>query len=173
MTATPLALRLATEADLSAIREIYNHYVLTSTCTYQVEPDTEEERLAWYRGRTEKHPVTIAELSGEIVGWGSLSPHKARAGYARTVEASVYVRDGLQRRGIGRALLLDLIDRARALGHHVLIGGACTQHPGSIALQLSVGFERVGRFREVGFKFGRWLDVEYLQLILSPSDSGD
>ena len=164
-----LTLRLATEADLPAIREIYNYYVLTSTCTYQLKPDTEEERLAWYQGRTEMHPVTVAESDGEVIGWGSLSPHKQRAGYARTVEGSIYVRDGHQRRGIGKSLLLDLIQRARDLGHHVIIGGACTQHPGSIALQLSVGFERVGMFREVGYKFGRWLDVEYLQLILSPT----
>jgi phosphinothricin acetyltransferase len=167
----PVSICLATEGDLLAIRDIYNHYVLTSTCTYQLEPDTEAERLAWFHGRTERHPAIVAEVDREVVGWGSLSPHKQRAGYARTVEASVYIRDGHQRRGLGKRLLLDLIKRAQTLGHHVVIGGACTQHPGSIALQLSVGFQSVGTFRQVGYKFGRWLDVEYLQLILPERES--
>ena len=161
-----LRVRFATEADLPAIRAIYNHYVLTSTCTFQLELDIEAERLAWFRGRGDKHPVTVAEVQGEIVGWGSLSRWKERAAYDRSVEASVYVAADQHRRGIGRVLLLDLLDRARALGHHVVIGGACTEHPPSIALQECVGFERVGCFREVGFKFGRWLDVLWLQKIL-------
>ena len=100
------------------------------------------------------------------MGWAALSEWKERAAYARSVEASVYVRADRHRRGIGRALLVDLVDRARALGHHVVIGGACTEHPASIALQESVGFEHVAHFREVGFKFDRWLDVVYLQRIL-------
>jgi phosphinothricin acetyltransferase len=79
---------------------------------------------------------------------------------------SVYVRPDRHRRGVGRALALDLIGRARAAGHHTVLGGACTEHEGSIALQRSLGFEEVARFREVGRKFGRWLDVAYLQLML-------
>ena len=158
--------RTATESDLPAIQAIYNHYVVTSTCTFQLEVDTEAERLAWFRGRSARHPVTVAEVDGEVVGWGSLSPWKDRAAYDQSVEASVYVAANRHRRGVGRALLLDLIDRARALGHHVFIGGACTEHPASIALQASVGLEHVACFREVGYKFGRWLDVVYLQKIL-------
>jgi len=164
-----IRIRCATEADLPAIRAIYNHYVLTSTCTFQLEPDTEAERLAWFRVRGDKHPVTVAEVGGAVIGWGSLSRWKERAAYDRSVEASVYVAADQHRRGIGRMLLLDLVDRARALGHHAVIGGACTEHPGSIALQESVGFERVGCFREVGFKFGRWLDVLWLQKVLDGS----
>jgi L-amino acid N-acyltransferase len=165
-TPTENRVRCATEADLPVIRAIYNHYVLTSTCTFQLEPDTEAERLVWFQGRSDKHPVTVAEIDGEVVGWGSLSRWKERAAYDRSVEASVYVSADRHRRGIGRVLLLDLLDRARALGHHVVIGGACTEHPASIALQESVGFDRVGCFREVGFKFGRWLDVVWLQKVL-------
>jgi phosphinothricin acetyltransferase len=160
----PWSIRPAVEPDLPAIRDIYNHYVHTSTCTFQLEPDTVADRMAWFREHGEKHPVTVAEAGGEIIGWASLSPWHKRAGYARTVEASVYVRDGHHRRGVGKALLLDLLDRARDLGHHIVIGGACTEHPGSLALQESAGFERVACFREVGYKFGRWLDVVYLQI---------
>jgi L-amino acid N-acyltransferase len=163
---TALAVRPATEADLPAIRDIYNHYVRTSTCTFQLDPDTEAERLAWFRARTDRHPVTVAVADGEVVGWASLSLWKERAAYDRTVEASVYVRAGSERRGIGRRLLADLLDRARDLGHHVVIGGACTEHPGSIALQEALGFRPVGTLREVGFKFGRWLDVAYLQVVV-------
>ena len=167
-----VVIRPATEADLAAIRDIYNHYVERSTCTFQIEPDTEAERLAWFRGRSPAHPVTVAEAGGEVVGWAALSPWKSRAAYARSVEASVYVRPDRHRRGVGRALLLDLIRRARELGHHALIGGACTEHPASVALQESLGVERVGCFREVGHKVGRWLDVVYLQLLLTahPAD---
>jgi phosphinothricin acetyltransferase len=163
---TAVEVRPATEADLPAVRDIYNHYVRTSTCTFQLEPDTEADRLAWFGARSDRHPVTVAVADGEVVGWASLSMWKERAAYDRTVEASVYVREGHERRGIGRQLLADLLNRARELGHRVVIGGACTEHAGSIALQEALGFEPVGTFRAVGFKFGRWLDVTYLQVVL-------
>ena len=166
MTTPGIRVRPATFADLPAVRDIYNFYVRASTCTFQLEPDTEAERLAWFQARSDKHPATVAEADGEIVGWGSLSAWKDRAAYDRTVEASVYVRADRHRRGVGRAILEDLVERARALGHHVIIGGACTEHPGSIALQEAVGFVPVACFREVGYKFGRWLDVAYLQRVL-------
>ena len=159
-------IRSAAEADLAAVRDIYNHYVAHSTCTFQVEPDTEAERLAWFRGRSAAHPVTVAELAGVVVGWAALSRWNARCAYAGTAEASVYVHPDHHRRGVGRALLADLIARARAAGLHTLIGGACTEQTGSLALQAALGFERVACFREVGFKFGRRLDVAYTQLML-------
>jgi phosphinothricin acetyltransferase len=160
-------IRLATEADLEAIRAIYNHYVAHSTCTYQIEPDTTEERLAWFRNRDlARHPVTVAEAGAEVIAWASLSRWNARAGYARTAEASVYVRPDAQRRGLGRALLLDLVERGRAAGLRAIIGGASSDQHASLALQLALGFEVVGTFREVGRKFDRWLDVTYTQLLL-------
>ncbi len=159
-------IRPATVADLRAIRDIYNYYVDRSTCTFQVEPDTEAERLAWFEGRPPAHPVTVAEEAGDVVGWASLSAWNSRCAYARSVEASIYVRHDLHRRGLGRMLMLDLIERGRAAGHHTIIGGACTEQTASMALQESLGFERVACFREVGYKFGRWLDVAYMQLFL-------
>jgi len=161
-----LLIRPAAESDLAAVRDIYNHYVAHSTCTFQVEPETAAERLAWFRGRASAHPVTVAELGGAVVGWAALSPWKSRCGYARSAEASVYVHPDHLRRGLGRALLADLVERARAAGLHTLLGGTCTEHAGSLALQAALGFERVGLVREVGFKFGRWLDVAYTQLLL-------
>jgi L-amino acid N-acyltransferase len=163
-----VAIRAATVADLPAIRDIYNYYVAESTCTFQVEPDTEAERLAWFEARSPVHPASVAERAGEVAGWAALSPWKSRCAYARSVETSVYVRHDLHRQGIGRALMLDLIERARAAGHHTVIGGACTEQTASLALQEALGFERVACFRQVGHKFGRWLDVAYMQLFLEP-----
>lgn len=159
-------IRLAATDHLDAVNDIYNHYVLHSTTTYQTEPETMEERRAWFATRDPVYPVTVAEVGGEVLGWGSLSPFHPRSAYHRTVENSVYVRNDALRRGIGRALLIDLIDRATQLGHHTIIAGIDTEQTGSIALHAKLGFVEVARLREVGFKFDRWLDVVYLQLML-------
>lgn len=160
------SIRLANACDLAAVREIYNYYVTRSTCTFQIELDSEEERLAWFQQRSAAHPVTVAEQAGQVIGWGALSAWKSRCAYAKTVEGSIYIHHAFHRCGIGRALLLDLIERARQLGHHTVIGGACTEQAASLALQASLGFQPVGTFRAVGYKFGRWLDVAYMQLFL-------
>jgi len=160
-------IRLATEADVPAINEIYNYYVHRSTCTYQLEPEPLDGRRGWFVAHLpDTYPVTVAEQGGQIVGWGSLSKFRNRAAYDGTVEASVYIQHDHHRRGLGRALLSDLIDRARNLGYHTLIGGTSADQTASIALQESLGFTRVAHFREVGYKFGQWLDVVFLQLML-------
>jgi L-amino acid N-acyltransferase len=117
-------IRPATASDLPAINAIYNYYVDTSTCTYQFDRETEADRQQWFAAHDDLHPVTVAELNGMIVGWGALSPFRERFGYRFTVEASIYVRHDCQRRGVGRNILCDLIDRARKLGYHTMIGGA-------------------------------------------------
>lgn len=161
-----MLIRPAKAADLDAINAIYNHYVHHSTCTYQEEPSTADERAAWFTAHGPDHPVTVAESNGEVVGWGSLSRYHARSAYRRTVENSVYVRHDLHRRGIGASLLVDLIDRAAGLGHHTIIAGIDTEQTASVAIHRRFGFEHVGHLREVGFKFGRWLDVIYMQRML-------
>jgi L-amino acid N-acyltransferase YncA len=106
-----MIIRLAAAADLSAISEIYNYYVLRSTCTYQLQPETLADREARFAAHSpDKYPVTVAELDGQVGGWGSLSKFRDRAAYDPTVEASVYIRHDLHRRGLGRALLVDLIE---------------------------------------------------------------
>ena len=159
-------IRLATAADLAAINAIYNHYVAHSTCTYQLAPETAEARLAWFRRHGAAHPVTVAEVDGEVVGWASLNVFNPREAYARTVENSVYIHHQYHRRGLGRALLADLIARARALDHHTIIAGASAEQTASIELHRAFGFVEIGRLREVGFKHGQWLDVVSLQLML-------
>jgi len=165
--AAELSIRDATRDDLPAINAIYNHYVLNSTCTYQEEPETAEGRAAWFEGHGQRHPVTVATAPGlGVVGWGSLSRYHPRSAYRHTVENSVYVHPDHHRRGIGGLLLADLIARARAIGHRSILAIIDADQPASIALHQRFGFEPAGRRKSVGLKFGRWLDVVDLQLML-------
>ena len=161
-----MQIRLARASDLVAINAIYNHYVLHSTCTYQVTPETEEARRAWFESHGENHPVTVAEMDGEVVGWGSLNRYHPREAYARTVENSIYVRHDRQRRGLGRALLADQIERARQLGHHTILAIISAEQSASIALHEAFDFQKAAHLRELGWKQGQWLDVVFMQLIL-------
>jgi len=163
----PPLIRVAREADLIAVNDIYNHYVLTSTCTYQEEPETIDDRRIWFQHHGAKHPIIVAELDEQVVGWGSLSPYHARSAYRYSTENSVYVRHDCHRRGIGTALLADLISRARALEHRAIIAGIDAEQTASAALHAKFGFDRVGCLKQVGLKFGRWLDVIYMQLLLT------
>jgi phosphinothricin acetyltransferase len=167
MPPTDILVRPATPHDLAAINDIYNYYVLNSTCTYQEVPVTPDERRTWFEGHGLRHPVTVAMQDGLVVGWGCLSRFRDRSAYDRTCENAVYVRDGLHRRGIGAALLADLIARAAALGYHTIIAGIDAEQTASIAFHARFGFVTVAHFREVGYKFGRWLDVVFMQLMLS------
>ncbi|GMV98373.1 MAG: N-acetyltransferase [Phycisphaerae bacterium] len=163
--ATPV-IRPATVDDLEAINAIYNYYVQTSTCTYDYDPCSPAERLAWFEEHGPAHPVTVAECDGQVVGWGSLSPFRSRRGYRHTVENSIYIRHDRHRRGLGRAILLDQIARARAAGHHVLVAGISAEQTASIRLHEAHGFVHAARLKEVGRKFDQWLDVVFMQLIL-------
>ena len=159
-------IRLANSADLVAINDIYNHFVLHSTCTYQEMPEPMEGRKSWFEKHGARHPVTVAEIDGQIVGWGSLSAYHARSAYRNTVENSVYVHHEFHRRGIGGVILADLIERARAIGHRAIIAGIDADQAASVALHRKFGFEEVGHLKQVGFKFERWLDVIYMELLL-------
>jgi len=159
-------IRPAMETDLVAINDIYNHYVLHSTCTYQETPESMAERQAWFRRHGEAHPVIVAETAGQVLGWGSLSPYHPRSAYRRTVENSVYVHHEHHRRGLGSQLLAALIARSRRLGHRAIIAAIDAEQTGSIALHARFQFERVGHLKQLGFKFDRWLDVIYLELLL-------
>jgi len=160
-------LRPARVADLKAINDIYNYYVDHSTCTYQETHETLADRHRWFEHHTELHPVIVAGAGTAVLGWGSLSPYHSRCAYRRTVENSIYVHPGHQRRGIGSLLLQNLIERARQVGHHAIIAGIDAEQTASVALHAKFGFEPVGRLKQVGFKFNRWLDVIYLELILA------
>jgi L-amino acid N-acyltransferase len=161
-------IRLAEAADLPAINAIYNHYVRTSTATYQEEESTDAERATWFKTHGREHPVTVAvhenaDGEREIVGWGSLNGFHPRSAYRFTVEDSLYVRHDMQRRGIGRKILSDLLERAAELGHQQVIALISADQPRSIELHRHAGFSDAGRLQRVGLKFGRWLDLVYMQ----------
>jgi L-amino acid N-acyltransferase YncA len=162
-----ISLRIALPADLPAINSIYNHYVIHSTATYQTEPATVAEREAWFAAHGPEHPIIVAEREEEVIGWGSLSKFHARAAYRPTVENSVYVRHDALARGIGRLLLEDLITRAQALGYHSIMALISADQEPSVRVHTAFGFAQVGLLREVGRKFDRWLDVMYMQKMLT------
>jgi L-amino acid N-acyltransferase len=168
MTTTMVSreIRTATAADLPTINDIYNHYVLISTTTYALEPTSLEERQRWFADRQEIHPVTVACCNGKVVGWGALNSFRDKDGYRYTVENSVYVHPDHLRQGIGSALLADLIERARRLGLRAIVAGIDAEQVASVELHRRFGFIQAGRLSQVGYKFNRWLDVYFMQLLL-------
>jgi L-amino acid N-acyltransferase len=161
-------IRDARPADLGDIDRIYHHYVLTSTSTYQLAPDGPEARAAWFAQHDARHPVVVAEDDAEgIMGWGSLSRFRARAGYDLTVEDSVYVHHSRHGLGIGSRILAHLLARAQGLGYHTIVAGISADQEPSVRLHEKFGFVEMGRMREVGRKFERWLDVVFMQKFLA------
>lgn len=161
-----VTLRDATAADLPRIAEIYNHFVRTSTCTFATEPEGEGYWKSWLEAHSEVHPAIVAERLGDVVGWGTLSKWNSRCAYRQTVENSVYVRHEAHGCGVGRTILDELIRRARASGHRTIVAQISDDQSASKALHKRAGFSEVGVLRNVGFKFGRWLDVGIWQLIV-------
>jgi L-amino acid N-acyltransferase len=158
--------RPATEADVPAITGIYNYEVVNGWATFDIEPKTLEDRLAWFRETQPPHGIIVAEDAGQVVAWGSLRPFRVKAAYRFTVENSVYVHQDHRGRGNGRLILARLVEMARAGGVHSIIAGIAEGNPASDRLHQAFGFELVGTERDVGYKFERWLDVSWWQLML-------
>jgi len=169
------AVRPATENDLSAILAIYNDAILTTTAVYQYQPHTLEMRTAWLRDKQEHgFPVFVATQGDTVAGFSSLGSFRAAAAYHYTVENSVYVAAGWRGQGVGRLLLASLIEAARAMDAHSIIGVIDADNAVSIHLHQAMGFVEAGHFRQVGYKFGRWLDLKFLQLVLdTPQQPGE
>ncbi|HXX89674.1 MAG TPA: GNAT family N-acetyltransferase [Acidimicrobiales bacterium] len=158
--------RLAQPADAAAIRAIYNAEVTRSTVTFDIEPRTLAEQRRWVEQHQGVHPAVVAVEDGVVTGFGSLSPFRDRAAYSTTVEDSVYVDEAWRGRGVGRLLLRELVALAQKQGFHTVIARISGDNAPSIALHESCGFTMVGVEREVGRKFGRWIDVTVMQLLL-------
>ena len=161
-----MLVRPATTTDAQAIREIYNIEVLGSTVTFDLVPRSDDEQVEWMDSHAGVYPVIVAEDEGKVVAFASLSPYRPRPGYSTTVEDSVYVASSHRGAGVGKLLLGELVDRGMAHGFHSVIARIVGDHSASIALHRSCGFELVGIEREVGRKFGRWLDVALMQRLL-------
>lgn len=158
--------REATAADQRAILDIYNDAVLHTTATFDLEPRTWEGHLRWAEELRAPCHIAVATLEDSVVGWGSLTPFRPKPGYRFTAQDSIYVHKDFRGRGIGAALLTHLIEAAQENGFHsimALIDGGNTV---SVHLHERFGFRHVGTFRQVGFKFGRWLDVIHMQKML-------
>lgn len=161
-------IRDAVEADAAAIAAIYNHAVEHTTAIWNEHTVDAANRADWIAERGASGlPVLVAtDAAGEVIGYASFGPWRPHDGFRHTVEHSVYVRSDQQGRGIGSELLAALIGRARELGLHVMVGAIATQNTGSIALHERFGFSNAGTVRQVGAKFGEWLDLTFMQLVL-------
>lgn len=160
-------IRDAETADLEAITAIHNDAVLNTTAIWNEEAVTVEDRAAWLSDRQQKgYPVIVAVDETGVLGYATFGDWRPHSGYRHTVEHSVYVRDGQRGRGIGKALMIELIHRARRLGKHVMVAAIESSNTGSIIMHKRLDFMQVGRMPQVGTKFDRWLDLTFLQLVL-------
>lgn len=161
------AVRDATDADLPQILAIHNHNIAHGFALWRYEQGTLAERAAWLHDRRGAgYPVLAAVEGDEVLGFGGYGPFRFGAGYGRTVENSIYVREDRQRRGVARALMGRLIERATAEGRHVMVAGIGLPNDASVALHAALGFVDCGLLREIGWKFDRWLDLRLMQKML-------
>jgi L-amino acid N-acyltransferase len=167
MGAALVTLRSARLDDAEAIRQIYNAEVTTSTVTFDIVPRTLEDQRRYLSDRSGAHAVIVATQDDKVVGYGALSPWRSKPAYSTSVEDSVYVHPGHQGQGIGKLLLAELCRVATARGFHAVFARIVGGHEASIRLHEALGFELVGTEREVGRKFGRWLDVVVMELLLT------
>ncbi len=168
-----MEIRDACEEDLPGVLAIYNDVLTTSTAIYNETPVTLDNRRDWWQARVaQRYPVLVAADATGIVGYASFGDFRSGYGYRFTVEHSVHIRADRRGQGIGQALMHPLIARAVALGKHVMIAGVDADNAGSIRFHERLDFVRVAHFREVGFKWGRWLDLVLLQRGLNGSAAG-
>lgn len=162
-----ITIRYAVENDLPELLSIYNEIILNTTAVYDYVPHTMEMRQTWFKKKQEQgFPVYIAEKNDEVLGFSSIGPFRAWAAYKYSVENSVYVAPNARGKGVGKLLIPPLIDAAKQLHLHTIIAGIDANNEVSLRLHKNFGFEEVAHFKEVGYKFGRWLDLKFLQLIV-------
>ncbi|HKT97061.1 MAG TPA: GNAT family N-acetyltransferase [Paraburkholderia sp.] len=168
-----MEIRDAGPADIDGITAIYNDAVLHTTAIWNDLAVDVANRTAWLADRQKAgYPVLVAvDGSQAVLGYASFGDWRAFEGYRHTVEHSVYVRNDQRGRGIGVALMQALIGRARLIGKHVMVAGIEANNAGSIGLHEKLGFEHVGHMKEVGMKFGAWLDLAFMQLKLDARPS--
>jgi L-amino acid N-acyltransferase YncA len=160
-----MTIRRASRDDLEAITKIYNEAIHKTVATFDTIPKTMEEQKIWFDNHGPQHPIMVAEHTGHIVGWASLSPWSDRCAYADTAEVSLYIEEAYQGKGIGRKLLEAIIQEGENVGLHTVIARIAEGNEISVHLHDSVGFKKVGVMKEVGTKFGRLLDVYLMQKI--------
>ena len=166
-----MIVRIATEADMPAVNDIYNEAVLHTIATMDTIPKTLQERIDWFQNRSSKHSVLVLEVDSEVRGWASLNAHSDRIAYSGTVDNSVYIFQKYYGLGYGTLLVAELMRLAEINGFHVIIAKIADGNQASIKLHEKFGFSKVGVMNEVGWKFDRWVDVWILQKKLLSSSS--
>jgi L-amino acid N-acyltransferase YncA len=161
-----LLLREARPADAASIAAIYNQGILDRIATLETEERTPEERAAWLAARGPRHPVLVAEVGGQVVGWGSLNPFNPRKAYDHVADFSLYVERGWRGKGVGSRLLTALIERARSLGFHKLVLAAFPWNAAGMAVYRKHGFRTVGTYTEQGMLDGKWVDTVLMEKLL-------
>jgi L-amino acid N-acyltransferase len=162
----------ASHADLPGILQIYNDVIRTSTAVYSEVELTDARGQAWFEAKTaHSFPFIVARDAAGVAGFGTFGEFRAPPCYLFSVEHSVHVRADCRGRGIGRALVVQLMARAARMGKHTMIAGIDADNAASIGLHRSLGFVNVGHFHEVGFKFGRWLDLVFLECRLPATNA--
>ncbi len=159
-------IRTAVSHDSEEIRQIYNHEVLNSLATLDLIPRSEKAQHVWMSEHSGIHTVVVAVDANQVVGFASISPYRPRPGYSSTVENSIYVHKEHRGRHIGTNLLLALIEEASSSGFHSIMARVVATQSSSIELHRRCNFELVGVEREVGRKFGQWIDIALMQLLL-------
>jgi len=166
-----MLIREAVANDMEGITAIYNEVLTTSTAIFNDRPASVEDRVKWWQGRVDHgYPVLVAVEDGVVAGFASFGDFRSWPGYRFTVEHTVHVHGEWRGRGVGRLLMKELMERARAGEKHAMVGGVDAENVGSLRFHEGLGFERVGRFREVGYKFGRYLDLIFVQYVFGTPD---
>ena len=168
MVAASLTIRDAVEQDVPGILAIYNDVIATSTAVYREDPASLDDRLHWFNARREQaYPILVAAGDSGIVGFASYGDFRSWPGYRFSVEHTVHIHADERGRGVGTMLMRELIRRAVEQDKHVMIGGVDADNESSLRFHERLGFVRAGHLRQVGFKFGRWLDLVFVQRILT------
>jgi L-amino acid N-acyltransferase len=158
-------IREAEIRDLPAMLDIYNDAIRNLAATFDLTEQSLEEREVWFRKFGDQYPLIVAEIDGEIAGYCGLSPYNPKAAFAKTVELSIYLSDRHRGKGAGGALMKEILTRGKQAGFHTVIAGITAGNDVSVKLHEKFGFEFAGRLKQVGYKFGQWHDVIYMQLL--------
>ncbi len=162
-----ITIRHAVVADLQSILDIVNHAILHTTANYNYEPQTLEAQLQWFKDKQQHgFPIIVAEFENHVIGFGAFGTFREKIGYQYTVEHSVYVTENHYGKGVGKLLLTELIRLAKSQNFHVMVGAIDADNAESIAFHKKFGFQECGIIRQAGFKFGKWLDLLFMQLVL-------
>ncbi len=164
-SSNPVQFRTVEVADAQALCDIYNREVEGSRVTLDLVPRTLADQITWIEQHLGVYPALVAVSNDRVVGFASVSPYRIRPGYSTTVEDSIYIDPAFQGKGIGKKLLTNVLELAKRHGFHTCIARVAADHTASINLHKSLGYNEIGIEREVGRKFGKWIDIMLLQLL--------